>query len=419
MKKISFLLALTFLSVFGFSQNIDEIKDLMSKQQWEKAKTTVDAFLLKEKNTTKWEGWYYKGIIYNEIAKSEQLKNQFPDARMNALNAFKKYYEVDPKAIQATLEQHVRLFEIYSNYFDLAAQNFNAKDYAAAFANFKNALTAEQYIFSKDLEYNNFKFPAFDTVLYQNIALAAFMAKQEDEAAVYYNKIAEQKIGGTGNEDVYQYLVDYYSKKKDLINREKYLHLGNTLYPDSDFWYITEFNDVEDETDKKKIFAKYEELIPKYPNKIILQYNLAVELFNYAYTSDHKPADYVLTQTKLEKVINDALVAKPDYTEATVLMAKHIYNLSFDIQDEQRAIKGTKPEDVKKRADLKAKLMAKNDEMIRFAEKAYEVYNSKTELKAIEKGNFKMIADLLSTAYDLKGNSAKAEEYRKKQESIQ
>ena len=111
------LLSFLFAGI-AYSQTVDDIKDLIQKQQWDKAKTTVDAFLLKDKNATKWEGWWYKGYIYNELSKSDQFKNLVPDGRMEAFNAFKKYYELDPKAILATLEQHVRLFDIYSGYFD-------------------------------------------------------------------------------------------------------------------------------------------------------------------------------------------------------------------------------------------------------------------------------------------------------------
>ena len=60
---------ITFITTSLVAQTIDDIKDLISKAQWDKAKTSIDAFLLKEKNAIKWEGWYYKGIIYNEIAK--------------------------------------------------------------------------------------------------------------------------------------------------------------------------------------------------------------------------------------------------------------------------------------------------------------------------------------------------------------
>ena len=67
-----------------------------------------------------------KVLVYNEIAKSDKYKALAPDGRMEAFNAFKKYYEIDPKAVRATLEQHVRLFDIYNGYFDLGVSSFGA-----------------------------------------------------------------------------------------------------------------------------------------------------------------------------------------------------------------------------------------------------------------------------------------------------
>jgi hypothetical protein len=102
----------------------------------------------------------------------------------------------------------------------------------------------EEYVGSKGFEYNGFKFPAFDTVLNQNIALSAYRAKKDDDAAVYFKKIADQKIAGKDNIDVYQLLVEYYAKKNDKANEEKYLQLGRELFPADDRWYQIELEEV-------------------------------------------------------------------------------------------------------------------------------------------------------------------------------
>ena len=413
---LSFLLIVA--AKCSFEQNVDDVKDLIQKGQWDKAKTAVDAFLTKEKNAAKWEGWWYKGVIYNELAKNDQLKNLVPNGRMEAFNAFKKYYETDTQAIQATLEQHVRLFDIYSRFFDLADSQFVLKKFDDAFTNFKNSYLVEEYIAAKGYEYNNFKFPAFDTVLIQNIALSAYMAKKEDSAAVYYKKIADQKIVGKDNVDVYQFMVEYYSKKKDMLNCEKYLHLGRELFPDNDFWYQTELANTN-EKDKKALFAKYEELLSKYPNKYILLYNYAVELFNYAYVGDNKPADYKEVQNKIEWAAKKSLELNTSYIEPNVVLSMHFYNKAYDLQEEFSKIKGSTPADQKKKNDIKAQIITTADELIPFAQTAYNAYAAKATLKPMEKGNYKKVTDYLSYAYEIKGMKDKAAEYKKKLDSIQ
>src|SRR4026209_2534220 len=160
-----FLLSLLILlgSSRLFAQSIEDIEAQISKGEFDKAKASVDAFLLKEKNATKADGWWYKGIVYNEIAKSDKFKSLVPDGRMEAFNAFKKYYEIDPKAIRATLEQHVRLFDIYNGYFDAGVANFSQGDalskekkdaesqakFSDSYTSFKNALMVEEYIGGK------------------------------------------------------------------------------------------------------------------------------------------------------------------------------------------------------------------------------------------------------------------------------
>src|SRR5688572_25574976 len=400
-----------------FAQSIEDIEAQLAKGELDKAKASVDAFLTKEKNAAKPDGWWYKGVIYNEIAKSEKYKSLVPDGRMEAFNAFKKYYEIDPKAVRAVLEQHVRLFDIYNGYFDLGVANFGASKFDDAFTNFKNALTVEEYVAGKGYEYNGFKFPVFDTTLVQNIALSAYRAKKDDEAVVYYKKIADQKIAGKDNVDIYQLLVEYYTKKNDRATREQYLQLGRQLYPADDRWYQIELDEV-DSKDKKALFAKYDELMPKYPDKYIMSYNYAVELFNYTYAGDKKPADYKESQKKIESVLKTTMAANKSYPEANVLMGRHFYNVLYDIQDEIGAIKGTTAADQKKKADLKVKMTEAADQLIVYAQAAYDIYNGKATLKAGEKGNFKVVSGYLATAYDVKGDKTKADEYRKKAEGV-
>ncbi|HEX6849108.1 MAG TPA: hypothetical protein VF144_19120 [Chitinophagaceae bacterium] len=425
---------LSLLIILGgssmFAQSIEDIEGQLAKGDLEKAKASVDGFLAKEKNAAKSDGWWYKGVIYNEMAKSDKYKSLVPEGRMEAFNAFKKYYEMDPKAVRATLEQHVRLFDIYNGYFDLGVSSFGQADelakqkkeaesyakFGEAFTNFKNALTVEEYIGSKGLEYNGFKFPAFDTTLIQNIALSAYRAKKDDDAVVYYKKIADQKIAGKDNIDIYQLLVEYYQKKGDNANKEKYLALGRELFPTDDRWYQIELEEV-DAKDKKALFAKYAELMPKYPDKYLMSYNYGVELFNYTYAGDTKPADYRETQGKIETVLKQTMAANKNYPEAYVLMSRHFYNVLYDYQDEMQAVKGTTAADQKKKADLKAKMNEAADQLISYSQTAYDLYASKETLKASEKGNYKVVSGYLSTAYDVKGDKAKAEEYRKKSES--
>jgi tetratricopeptide (TPR) repeat protein len=351
------------------------------------------------------------------MAKNDKYKAQMPNGRMDAFNAFKKYYELDPKSVRGTLEQHVRLFDIYNQYFSMGVEGFNSSQFEDAYTNFKNAYTVEEYIAGKGWEYNGFKFAAFDTSLIQNIALSALKANKEEEAVVYYRRIADQKITGEDFVGVYDWLVKYYDKKGDNANREKYFQMAKELYPNI-AWYEEELKKV-DSKDKKALFAKYEEIMPKYPNEYFLYYNYAVELFNYADIADPKPADYKEMQAKLETILKKAIEIDKAKPEANFLMAVHYYNMIYDIQDEAKSIKGTTAADNKKKADINARAKETADKMLPYAMTAIDVYAAKEKLKASEKGNYKKLVGYVSDDYDLKGDKAKAEEFKKKGDSIQ
>lgn len=210
-------------------------------------------------------------------------------------------------------------------------------------------------------------------------------------------------------------MVDYYSKKNDIANRSKYLELGKQAYPENDYWLEVELKDAG--TDKQKLFSKYDEIITANPTKYVIHFNYAAELFNYIYTQDKKPADYAAQQAKLEDILKKAL-ATQQTPEANLLMARHLYNAVYDLQDAQAAIKGTKPEDVKKKNAIKTQMNAKLDQMLPYAQATYEHFNTKTGLKVSEKGNFKIATDLILRYWEQKNDKVKMKEFSDKMKTI-
>ncbi|MDP9229478.1 MAG: hypothetical protein M3O67_02255, partial [Bacteroidota bacterium] len=71
MRKLIFTALIAFLTVALYAQKIEDVKELIGKKDWDKAKEKVDAFLANAKNAQSAEGWYYKGVIYNELAKKD------------------------------------------------------------------------------------------------------------------------------------------------------------------------------------------------------------------------------------------------------------------------------------------------------------------------------------------------------------
>lgn len=414
MRKLIFTALLSAFALTMYAQDLEDIKDLVGKQQWDKAKEQIDKYLTNEKNAKKADGWYYKGVIYNEIAKSDKFKAALngADGRMQAFDALKKYLELDPKNIKGTLEQNVRFFDIYNGYFDQAATAFQAKNYEVAFDNFKNAGTVEEFVASKGFSYNNFSFPQMDTSLIQNTAVSALMAKKNDEAAVYYQKLADAKIKGPSYLEIYQFLVQHFNDKGDKANRDKYIAIGRELYPEDEYWCEIQLKDAG--TDKQKVFAKYDELLSGTTcNGYTMYYNYSAELFNYLFTQEKKPADYKEAYVKLQDVLKKGIAVKST-PEANLLMARATYNGIYDLEDALTAIKGATADATKKKNELKSQIATKFDNMLPYAQAAYDLYAAKPSLKPGEKGNFKVATDLLSRYYEAKKDAAKMKMYQDK-----
>jgi tetratricopeptide (TPR) repeat protein len=417
MKSILTALLMT-ISVGMMAQTLDEIKGFAGKNQWDKAKDGIDKYLANEKNTKKGDGWFLKAQIYNGIARDSVFSKQFSDPRTDAFSAYKKYLEVDPKGIEGTINQHSPLFDIAFGYQEIATNRFNTKRFEEALAAFRNAEAVEEYIVKKQFSYGTFSFPAYDTQLYLNIAASAVNAKKEDVAVEYYQKIADKKIKDKGFDEIYRYLVDYYDRKGDKPNTDKYLALGREVYPTDEYWCEVGVKAIEG--DKKKLFAHYDELLNGGPcDNYFTRYNYAVEMYNYAYVGDKAPDDRAAIQKRIEEVLKKAIETKPDGVEANMLMCRHHFAIIKYLGEDYDAIRGTKPEDVKKKNDINAQINKKYDDAFPYITTLFNYYNAKATLKQSEKGQFKIITSMMLEYWESKKDKVKIKEMQDKMKSIE
>jgi tetratricopeptide (TPR) repeat protein len=415
MRKTILFSVILLMSTGLLAQSIDAIKDMAGKNEWEKAREAVEKHLSNEKNAKKGDGWYWKAVIYNGISRDAALSPSYPDARKEAFEAYKKYIEVDPKMTWGILNQHITLFDICFGYLEDASNTFNSKNFEQSLEHFKNAEKVEEFIIAKGFTLGDFAFPAFDTQLYLNIAAAATQAKKEDVALEYYMKIAENKIVEENYVEIYRYVVDRLTRKGDKAKREKFIAIGRELYPNDPFW--CEVDLIEADEDPVKMFPIYEKLMQGPCGTYELIYNYAVDLFNYNYAGENKPDDFAEKQAKLTEVLKKA-IAKESTIDANLLMSKHIFSAINELYDEINAIKGTKPEDVKKKADLNAQMTKKYEEAIPYVTATYDMYDKMTTMRAVEKGNFKLVINMLIEYWDRKNDKTKVKEFQDKMKSI-
>jgi hypothetical protein len=404
------LSALLLASAAGASaQKLSDVEDRLSKGKYDEARQIIDKMMADPKNQSNANVWYRKGQIYGQLALDSTMADQALANRTEALSAFQKYYEMDPKNVLGTLEQNVRMFQLYEGHYNAALSAYNKQDFAASHANFKGALNAEEYIKAKGFTYGGITFPALDTSLILNTAATALKAKQEDSAMKYYARLADAKIKTDQFIEVYQTLVDYYGRKGDKANRDKYMNIGRELYPTNDYWVEADLEPVRD--NKPQLFAKYTELIGKNPSSYYLTYNYAVELFNYVYANEKKPADAATFEPQVEAAISNAIKAQPS-ADANYLMVRYLTEKIYRTEDAMRALKGTDAASVTKRKNYAADIKKMWGQMAPYAEATFVAYEGKKDMKGYEKGNFKNVSNVLIDYYTMQKNEAKVKEYQ-------
>jgi len=291
---------------------------------------------------------------------------------------------------------------------------YQAKDVAGAYENFSKGLEVHDYIASNNLVGNNgFKFSALDTTLTLYTAIAANEAKKPDEAAKYYQKIVDANVSDPLYIDAYQVLAERYKASKDTAAFANIIAKGKKLYPaNMEYWTAMEIEQATEGIKAPAIFSKYEELMVKNPDNYTLPYNYSVEMYRYIYSDSVKDLNTNEYKVKLPEVLKKAIKIKST-SEANFLLANFLYNNSIDVSEDARKIKGTKPDDVKKKKELQAQSDASMNEAIPYAEAVVALYPSIAKPKTSEKINYKQALVILKNIYETKKDVAKTASYDK------
>lgn len=414
MKKFLFAAIAVMFCLSLSAQDIKKVRNFFDKKDWVKAKEAVDLTLANEKEQKNWEAWYYKGLIYGQIAKDATLKTTVPDAWMVSFEAYKKAMELDSK--QAELYMMTRSYPIFDNYLELQREGnifYNNRDYENALKNYKQADQVGRFIFK-----NKWALTAVDTVLYYYAGAAAMQTEKMDEAISFFQKICDSSIVGEGYDVCYRYVTYYYDNKKDEANAQKYAALGRKLYPKDTYYDKLDLDKAKKKGIGPDLFKQYEAVLAKEPKDYEMRYDYAAEMFNWLYMEQKAPADQkqfyfdkIITQLKTCIEIN---AKEPD---GHLLIGKAYFNEAAAIQDELKTVKGNTPADTQKKTDLKKKMEDKMKEAIPHLEDGLAIYEAMSADQLKDKRNkneYKTTLYLLTDAYRFLGNTEKEKFYQKK-----
>lgn len=420
MKKLCFFSYVLFVAAGAGAQSLDDIGKLMEKNKYDAAKVSIEKYIADPKNVTSAEAWYYKGRIYNSLSKDSTVAKQ--DAytyKQTAFDAFKKNQQLDKLDLRMKSEFFKSYLDLYLGFYDLGAQNFNLKNYPAAYNAFSKSQEMENFILSKNYLYDEIKLNKLDTALVMNIAASALQASDTLNAVINYRRITDAGITGLDYERVYEYLARYYLDKKDNSNAQMILAKAKAAYPSNNFWNALEVEQISKSGNIKALLARYDELYNKDPRNFANSYNYAVEMYNSLWANDNKSPDTTLF-IKLTTVLKSA-IAVDESMDATMLLNNHLFNVSADYSTKAALIKvtkTTKPDELKKKKDLNASSISYMNELIPYGESMIKFLSAKATLTTKQKINYKQVANYLSDAYRVKGDLKKSAEYDKITDSI-
>jgi hypothetical protein len=409
-------------TVIANAQSVDDAMKQLGKSN-EKAKDAIDKITADPANAKNADAWYAKAQIYSTIATDDKLKASVPDAYEQSFEAFKKAYDTEPNNKRILLDLYKTGFVDYQGIANKAATAYQANNLNGAFEGYKKTLETGDYLRSKDLSYNGYKVPKIDTGMVFMAGYTAMKLNKNDEAMPYFQKLADNKIGKEPDYVIpYEFLSYQYKTKKDEANFKKYVDLGRQVYPKDPYFITIKLDWARENNNYPELFNAYEELIAAQPDSLSNNLSYASEMFDYLFIKnsvDAKPADYDAVAAKIEQQTKITLDKNYEPLSSNLIISQLYYNQGIDYASQADKIKSTKPEDTKKKADLKAKAVAKYDQAIPYTEKVTSMLEpNATTLNSKDRHTLKNMYAMLGDMYSAKGNKAKSDEYDKKYSSI-
>lgn len=336
-KSLLIILAILFVSK-GWAQNYDPIKTLVMLNQLDKAKTDLDKSFTNAKFTSKPEAYLLKTTIYVNTAMMDGKKDTPAAVQLveEADASFGKYRELDPSLalIGEPIYQN-GIIMLYSNFYTMGYGDYNNKSYDKALEKLKKAIQYSDLLVKQKVLTSS-----LDTNVLILAAITAETGGYKDEAAAYYTKLADAKVGGEGYEGVYRYLVTYYFGKKNMDGFEKYKKLGKEVFPKSDYF---DFDKVDFAVGLVNTFSEklkaIDEVLATDPTNFKANQVLGEIIFDTLNPRDEEGAVLPENYQELEKKMVDAFTrsskAKPDNEIPLLYIGDHFINKASRI-DEKR-----------------------------------------------------------------------------------
>ena len=414
MRKLLFIVGLTFTVSASFGQKIDDVKKDVASGKYTEARTKIDQILNDPKNASNSDAQFYKAVIYHNLAKQNTSDSTLGAAALDAMRKYLQMEDSKPEGQRDMLskfENYNTVIDMYRTAVNQGVENLRNNVYPTALTNFERALDAFTLLKERKLVT-----APIDTNVVYYAGASAQNVQNYPKAAQYYNQLIDAKIADTSFVNVYRFMINYNLDQKDTAAARKYLDISKATFPQKkDLWL--DYETLFLSNDRTKRIAQYEELIKANPNDEQLALSYAVDLYNLLRSADDADKDTVL-QNKAEAAFKRVLEIDPNSTTGNLLLSQLYWTQYYNVQSKIDAIRGTFPEAVKKKKELNTQVDAIFEKTLPYLTKASELYGEQATLKAQDKANYRIVLGQLVDYYNRKKNTAKAAEIQKKLDAL-
>lgn len=313
MKRILILLFIAATSTAAIAQSSKVVSayNAMKAAEFDKAAEYIDQAITNEKTMGQEKTWRYRGMIYQQIATSNDDFGIAKDAAVQtALLSFEKAIELDTKKRWED-ESTTGRDQCRNLIVNMGIQAYNDKDYAKS-----------QQLFTAGAEAAE-RVGMFDTLAVYNAGLAAEQAKDYDMALEQYTKAAEAGYLGA---KMYVYIANLY-QAQDM--NDAYLAAvikGRELYPEDADLIVYELNFYLRNGKFEEAESNLKLAIEQEPDNKQLHFSLGVVYDNLGETE------------KAAAAYNDAIAVDPEYFDAVYNLGALYFNKGVEMNNDANAI---------------------------------------------------------------------------------
>ena len=389
----------------------------LNEKNLDEAKEDIDRAMAAPEISGKPKTLYVKAQIYVSLQTMDKYK--WANPYREAAQALFKLIDIKAHYEKETVD--ISLMNCAFFYFNDGVRAYNDRKFAEAIDYLGNVLKICGLENGKRFKES----PAakqLDTVVANatsTLANSYYFSGNYNEAVPLLIKAKNNPI--TRSASVYEFLSYAYNKQNDTKNELTLLQEGRAAFPQDVLLRNDELNYYIKAGRQDEIMKKLEETAAIDTNDADIQFNMATASLTMARPKNGAiPADAAEYIAKAEKAFQRALRIAPENPGYNYNFGALYFNLGFEVNTQMNKIGGTSKEEQKKYDALKAQRDSLLFKATPYFEKACRIFSiNEAGLKGEDMISYKDALMALSQVYELQNKMDKAQDMKKKHDSLQ